>query len=432
MSELARNLAEGLPLETGNASQSWLEDLREKGHKQFKSLGLPGKRVEEWKYTSLLALERRKAVLGTAIAGSKATFQPEPLADNSVQISMLNGELAEIVGEVKAGVRILSLRNAMQEGSANVQNMLESLEIEQRGQGFSALNTAALNPGVFIYLRRNVNAGELLLQWNSGESPDESLFNSRVVIVLEEGASLQLLEQFENRPEDSSILNVVTQIELGQKSELAHTRLQQQSSSSVLITRTDVSQASNSRFHFTALDLGTGLARHDVKTDLAGKGASCGLNGACVGSKQSHVDHHFYAAHVAGDCESSQVFRAVAMDRSRIVFNSKAHVFDGADGTEAKQSSAGLLLSKLAEIDTKPELEIYADEVIASHGATVGQLDAAALFYMQTRGLSKDEARDLLTMAFCRSVIDHMPSESLRESLGERLSCALKGGADHV
>ena len=184
--------------------------------------------------------------------------------------------------------------------------------------------------------------------------------------------------------------------------------------------------------HFTALDLGEGLARHDVRAVLLEKAAVCELNGACIGRGQSHADHHLEAAHVAGECESSQLFRAVAMDRSRVVFNGKVHVFDGADGTEARQSSAGLLLSKLAEIDAKPELEIYADEVIASHGATVGQLDDEAMFYLQSRGLDKSEARQLLTMAFCRSVTDRFDELSLREALGERLSQALESGVKNV
>jgi len=428
VSELVNSLAENLPAKSGD---SWLANLKARGRSQFTSVGLPDKKVEEWKYTSLLALEQRKTVLGTSSTSSKAVYKPKPLADITVQISMLDGEFVDISGKA-AGVRIQSLRTVLQDNPEEIKDLLQSLEIDQRGQGFSALNTATLDPGVVIHVASEVNAGEILLQWNSSASLGAELFNSRVVLVLEKGAKLHLLEQFENRSEDSSVLNVVVQCKLEESSELTLTRLQDQSASSVLITRTDVSQSNNSYFRFTALDLGTGLVRHDVKADLSGQGASCALNGACVGSGQSHVDHHLYANHIAGDCKSSQLFRAVAKDRSRVVFNGKVHVFKGADGSDAKQSSAGLLLSKLAEIDTKPELEIYADEVIASHGATVGQLDDQALFYMQSRGLSEQQATNLLTMAFCRSVTDQLPSDSLRETLGERLSRALEGAVEHV
>ncbi|MFT5372895.1 MAG: Fe-S cluster assembly protein SufD [Lysobacterales bacterium] len=429
MSDFAQRIFEELPLTTG---ESRLNRLREEGRIQFKTLGLPDKRVEEWKYTSLLALEQRKALPGADVADGKVTFMPEPMADIAVQLSLVNGDLSDISGEPVDGVRIQSLHSALEESPESIFPMLESLEIAKRGQGFSALNNATLGPGVVIHVAANVDAGELLLQWNCSDQVEQTLLNSRVLLILEDGAKLHLIEQFENRSEDTSIFNVVVQSKLGTEAELVHTRFQHQSASSILINRTEVSQADSSRLHFTALDLGSGLTRHDVKSKLQGTGASCHLNGACVGSGHSHVDHHLYADHVAGDCQSSQLFRAVAMDRSRIVFNGKVHVFKGADGSEAKQSSAGLLLSKLAEIDAKPELEIYADEVIANHGATVGQLDDKALFYLQSRGLNLVQATNLLTMAFCRSVTDQLPSIVLREVLGERLSSALNGVVDNV
>jgi Fe-S cluster assembly protein SufD len=429
MSEFAQNLLRDI---APSGDDSWLSGVRAQGREQFERHGLPDKRIEEWKYTSLLALEKRTSVLGTTDAANRATYKPAPLADAGNQISMIDGEFSEMSGEAVKGVRVQSLSAGLAESPEWIHAMLGSLDISQPSQSFSALNSATLGPGVVIQVPAHVDAGEILLQWNNGESTEDSLFNSRVLLVLEEGAKLHLLEQFENRSEDSSTFNLVTQSTLGEAAELVHTRLQQQSSSSSLITRIEVSQASNSQFKFTSLDLGTGLARHDVKAKLLGDGASCELNGACVGSEQSHTDHHLYADHIAENCQSSQLFRAVAMDRSRIVFNGKVHVFKGADGTEAKQSSAGLLLSKLAEIDAKPELEIYADEVIANHGATVGQLDDKALFYLQTRGLNKIQATNLLTMAFCRSVTDQLPSIALREALGERLSGALQGVVENV
>jgi Fe-S cluster assembly protein SufD len=339
---------------------------------------------------------------------------------------MVDGQLADLYGEPVQGSRVVSLGSAIAEDNPTLQGVLESLEFDQNEQGFSALNTATLNPGLVIYVDRNVDAGEWLVQWHESREQKDLLVNSRVVVVLEEGAELQLVEQFENGPESTSLLNVVMQFSLAQNSAMTHTRVQQQSSSSVLITRTDVSQSGNSRFHFTGLDLGEGLARHDVKASLLGTGASCALNGACMTRGKSHVDHHLEAAHTAADCQSSQLFRAVANDQSRVVFNGKVHVFEGADGTDATQSSAGLLLSKLAEIDAKPELEIYADEVIASHGATVGQLDDEALFYLRSRGIGNNEARNLLTMAFCRSVTDQLSVAALREPLGERLTRSLQ------
>jgi Fe-S cluster assembly protein SufD len=339
--------------------------------------------------------------------------------------------LSAIYGDPLPGIRVLPLHSALQEGKPDLQAILEALEIDQKGQGFSALNTATLDAGLLIEVDEGVDAGDLLLQWGNGRGEASALFNSRVVLVLGRGARLQLVEQYENMPDEACVLNVVMQHSLAEDAELSLTRIQQQSASSILVTRTDVSQSANSRFHFTGLDLGEGLSRHDVTATLLGHGSSCALNGACMSRGQSHVDHHYEAAHIAGDCQSSQLFRAVAKDRGRVVFNGKVHVYKGADGTDARQSSAGLLLSKLAEIDAKPELEIYADEVIASHGATVGQLDEEALFYMRSRGLDLDAARNLLTMAFCRSVTDQLPVAALREPMGERMTRSLEAGADN-
>ena len=431
MSDIENRLLDQITSDGGDAVPGWLAALREQGSERFRNQGLPTTRVEEWKYTSLRALEQR--VLADENGAGVKAVAPQPLAELPVCISMIDGDMVGSDGEIPPGARIMPLRQALANVEPGMQTVLEALETGQLGQGLSALNTAALNSGVVIHVDKDVQAGDMLLQWSGSESAGESLFNARVLILLEAGASLNLVEQFENAADESAMLNVVVQCSLAENAELTHTRLQQQSASSVLVTRGEITQAANSRLQFTGLDLGEGLARHDVHTALAGEGASCALNGACITRNSSHVDHHLEADHIAGNCQSSQLFRAVAGDRSRVVFNGKVHVRKGADGTEASQSSKGLLLSKLAEIDAKPELEIYADEVIASHGATTGQLDDEALFYMQSRGLDRNEAKNLLTMAFCRVVTDQLPVAALREPLGERLSRSLiLQGAEHV
>ena len=201
---------------------------------------------------------------------------------------------------------------------------------------------------------------------------------------------------------------------------------QQESGEGILVTRTDIGQAAGSEYHYTGLDFGGALVRHDLRARLEAGGARCRLSGACLTRGSSHVDNHLDVEHLAPDCSSEQWFRAVLNDRSRVVFNGRVFVAPGADGTDARQSSAGLLLSPRAEIDSKPELEIYADEVVASHGATVGQLDEQQLFYLRSRGLGRDAARNMLTVAFCRSVIDMLPEGDLQRALEERLQASLE------
>ncbi len=168
-------------------------------------------------------------------------------------------------------------------------------------------------------------------------------------------------------------------------------------------------------------DLGGGLVRHDLHTSLLGSGAKSGINGAYLLDGNRHVDNHARVDHFAAGGFSDQYFRGVAGGSGRAVFNTAVCVHPGADETEARQSNANILLSARAEIDTKPELEIYADEVIASHGATVGQLDELAVFYLRSRGLNEQEARQLLTTAFCQSVSDKLADPVLGEIISQRM-----------
>jgi Fe-S cluster assembly protein SufD len=425
MNQQAGKWLEGLSAADG--APAWVAGLRDRGAEAFRHLGLPSGKDEAWKYTSLQAFEALKPGPDLTGGGEIEYSAPAPLAGSPAIARLVDGCLAETSGDLPQGLEILPLHEAWNDVS--LRRLIESLETGRRGQGLAALNEATLRSGALIRVGRDVDAGDLLLQWVVSHGVGRSIVNSRIAVLMGQGAKLHLVEQYENGANEQAALNVVVQHDLAAGSELTHTRVQRQSASSVLVTRTEAAQAADSRFQFTGLDLGAGLARHDVKSSLLAEGAGCALNGACLGQGTSHADHHFEAAHAAGNCTSKQLFRAVADGRSRVVFNGRVHVAEGADGTEATQSSAGLLLSRLAEIDPKPELEIHADEVVASHGATVGQLDEEAMFYLRSRGLREHEARALLTTAFCRGVTDQLPDGALRESLGERVAERLYGGA---
>jgi Fe-S cluster assembly protein SufD len=426
MDNLSRQFAESLALESGAVAPSWLANLRARGAASFDANGLPGPGVERWKYTSLRPLERRAPRLGRPAAGLQSRAAPEPLVGSVPRVVLVNGDWSVLDGALPPGMTVRPLRQALEDGDAAVRRQVESLAFDDRSQGFSALNTATLGAGVYVHVDENADAGALLLQWLS--AAHDELFNARVCVVLEAGARLELLEQFQDGTDQPPLLNVVVQCRLGVAAELRHLRLQEEPSKAVLVTRTELAQESASRYDYTGLDLGGGLLRHDIDVRLQGTGAACRLHGACVARDRTHVDHHLDVDHASPDCASSQLFRGILADRSRAVFNGRAHVAAGADGTEARQSSAALLLSPYAEIDAKPELEIHADEVVASHGATVGQLDEDALFYLRSRGLSLADARSLLTLAFCRSVLDGLPDGAARKAFAGRLEAALQGG----
>jgi Fe-S cluster assembly protein SufD len=206
--------------------------------------------------------------------------------------------------------------------------------------------------------------------------------------------------------------------------------VQAESEQAVLLTSTTLEQARDSRYVYRGFDLGAGLVRHELTTRLSGAGADADIAGAWVLDGRRHADNHISVEHLAPGCSSEQFFRGVLGGRSRGVFNGRALIQAGADGSSVRQSNANLLLSPLAEMDTKPELEIYADEVEASHGATVGQLDETAVFYLRSRGLSDSAARRMLTVAFCRAVTDRVEGRGLAGRIAELVDAAMPSGED--
>lgn len=420
MNEFSAQIAADLPT-GGGPGPEWVNALRAGAAERFRTYGLPTRKDEAWKYTGLGALELRGTRLAQQLEATGASFAP-PVVAVEQQVRMLDGRMLELTGDLPAGVTLLSLEAALHNGTTGLQEILESLPATTAKQlsadGFSALNTATLENGLLIHVAADIDGGRILFNWST-TTGDARLFNSRICIILETGARLELVEQFESQSANTS--NVVLQADLGEGACLQHIRLQQESHDAGLITRTEVMQQAGSEYAYYGFDLGGGLVRHDLHCSLLGKAARASLNGVYLLDGNRHVDNHARVDHMATDGFSEQYFRGVAGGSGKAVFNTAVYVHPGADGTEAKQSNANILLSKRAEIDTKPELEIYADEVIAGHGATVGQLDEQAIFYLRSRGLGEEQARQMLTTAFCQSVSDKLADRQLGEAIAQRM-----------
>lgn len=425
MSELSTRLAASLPDNSGIRPE-WLKSLREAGAEQFRAYGLPTRKSEAWKYTALGGLERTGVQLQTKTKVSESgALTPAPLAESGLRLNMLDGRFLAQTGEVANGVTVLPLADALRDGVEGLQALLESLADDNPktvpGRGFSALNSATLEAGAVIHVKAGTDAGRVVLQWSSTSSSQALLFNSRICVILEAGARLELLEQFQSKGDHANTGNVVVQAVVAENASFRHIRFQHEADTAAVVTRTEVAQHADSTYDYFGFDLGGGLVRHDLHAALLGSGAVASLNGAYLLDGNRHVDNHTKVDHHAPGGTSEQYFRGVAGGSGRAVFNTAVKVHPGADGTEARQSNANILLSARAEIDTKPELEIYADEVVASHGATVGQLDETAIFYLRSRGLNEHEARQMLTTAFCRSVSDKLPDAALAEVISERM-----------
>ncbi len=432
MNEWSAQLAAELPQDTGT-HPGWFRALRHAGAEQFRAHGLPTRKDEAWKYTGLAALERR----GTQLAqGTEAGISPDltRMAEDGYPVGMLDGCMLDAHIELPAGVTLLSLKAALSCGVSGLQALLESLPQSQQKKlscdGFTALNTAMLENGMVIHVANGADGGRILLNWSTTVTDTARLFSSRICLLLEPGAKLELLEQFETPHVNTNTSNIVVQAALGEGSSLQHVRLQQESDHTGLITRTEISQQAGSEYGYYGFDFGGGLVRHDLHCSLLGNAAKTSLNGAYLLDGSRHVDNHAKVDHMAPGGRSEQYFRGVAGGSGKAVFNTAVYVHAGADGTEAKQSNANILLSRRAEIDTKPELEIYADEVIASHGATVGQLDEQAIFYLRSRGLSEEQSRQMLTIAFCRTVCDKLADRQLAEAIAQRMLDAMPQADD--
>ena len=405
----------------------WMQELRQSAAEQFGAAGLPNRKTEAWKYKPVRMLEKLDpSNRHSARKSCQDVVFPDPVCSASVGVVDIgNGFLDENLPETAAGVTLLPLAGGIEAFEGRIQHLLTSLELEGDERTFTALNTAFLEQGLVVHVAENVKAGSLLVRWAFSAEEAARLGNFRLILMLESGAELEMIEQFESAVDTANALNVVIQTDLGEGASLRHVRVQCESENVVLLTSSSVEQAAASKYHYSGFDLGGGLVRHELTAKLAGRGAVAEFNGAFVLDRKRHVDNHISVDHASPECSSTQFFRGVLGGSSRGVFNGRALIRPGADGSSVKQSNANLLLSALAEMDTKPELEIYADEVEASHGATVGQLDENAIFYMRSRGLSDTQARRMLTTAFWRTVTDRLGDDRLAERLSGLIDAAM-------
>lgn len=408
---------------------AWLQDLRRDAAGHFRANGLPHRKVEAWKYTPLKALE-------DLAVQQAATEQPSPaecpplLVEPSVSVSFVDGRLREEPWQPPKGVTVLPLTTGIPRFESRLRPLFESVATDGAARAFAALNTACAHEGLVIHVAANADAGTLLVRWAFSAAGQPAMSHPRMILLLDAGARLKLVEQYQSAASARAGLNVLAQVELGAGARLGHVRVQAESDQSVVLTSTTVQQAEGSHYGYHGFDLGAGLARHEINALLCGAAASAEIAGAFVLDGRRHADNHVAVEHRAPECRSEQFFRGVLGGRSRGVFNGRALIQAGADGSSVRQSNANLLLSPLAEMDTKPELEIYADEVEASHGATVGQLDDIAVFYLRSRGLSEQAARQMLTAAFCRAVSDRLADRELAERIAALLDAAMPGKSD--
>ncbi|HET6805443.1 MAG TPA: Fe-S cluster assembly protein SufD [Frateuria sp.] len=404
---------------------AWLDQARRENLDAFVAAGLPDTRVEAWKYTALRALAQRSFVAGDGQAAGRPVDRAAlalPGVDGPTLV-FVNGAFRADLSALDAlpeGVSLLPLSRALTEDPETLRFAL-SRHYREPGDAFARINGAFAADGAVLRVADRARIATPLRLVFVGAAADHDLaWHVRNLVEVGEGAEITLVEQHLDAGGQAHLGTQLAELTLRADAVLHHVVLQQAGASS-LVRRSHYRLDTRTRAHLHVLELGGALARHDLWAELVGDAAAFHTHGAFLPDGRQHVDTQLAIHHRARDTVSSSTWRGVASGRGRGVFRGAIVVNAGADGADASLNNKNLLLSPQAEIDTKPELEIYADEVKAAHGATVGQLDERALFYLRSRGIPGAQARTLLTSAFARAPFESLPHQALREHIDQLL-----------
>ncbi len=402
---------------------AWLVNLRGRAAESFEELDFPTTRVEAWKYTSVAPILKTpfRQLLDLELGGLTAeAIAPFTFAESHrSQLVFVNGlfarELSDLSG-LPDGVTVCNLAEVPAELGKTVSNHL-GVYADYRDQVFTALNTANLGDGAFVHIAKGKAVATPIHLFFVSTSAEATVSHPRLLIVAEEGSIATVIETYASPNDGVYFTNAVTEVFAAEGAVLAHYRLQEESERAFHIATTEVHQQRGSNYTSCAVSLGGRIARHNLNVAVNDENIETTIDGLYVVTGNQHTDSHTVIDHRKPHSASHQLYKGILDGRSRAVFNGKVFVREGALLTDARQLNKNLLLSPEAHVDTKPELEIFADDVKCSHGATVGQLEDDELFYLASRGISADKARALLTYGFAEDVIRKIKFKSVREQL---------------
>ena len=406
-----------------------LVTLRRAALDQFLSAGFPTQRDEAWKYTNLRRLESRSFT--PAEASALDAHQPDWLTTAGTRIVLVNGHWLPALSSQKAqqpGVTVLTFKQWMQHEPAAVAAYLKEHD-QLSGNALEQMNLAFFEDGVVVNLADNATLDEpIYIVHQSTSAAAQRMSHPRIVVRVGRNSRATLIEHYLGANETEYFTNAVTRFEVAEGGAVKHFRVQQEAPRAFHIGHVQTRLAKDARYSIHDIALGGSLGRSGITTLLEGPGSHAALFGMFAPMGNQHLDAHTRLDHIAAHTTSEEDYRGIAGGRGRGVFNGKIIVRPDAQKIDSRQSSRNLLLSTTAEIDSKPELEIYANDVKCSHGATTGQLDATALFYLRSRGLSESDARAALIRAFAESIlstIDFAPLHAaLEKQIDERFKLA--------
>jgi len=414
-------------LETFETSKSrsgsqprWLQALRQKAFERFSDVGFPTTHDEDWRFTNVSAVSGTSFELAEPITVSGEQLQPFGVSQFACRLVFVNGLFAHdlsTVGSMPAGVKVGSLAAHIAAAPEHVeQHIGRYLSIER--DAFAALNSAFIEDGIYVEVPAGV-AVEAPIYALFVTVPDAapSMNHPRNLIVAGENSQVTIVEDYVSLGEGTSFSNTATELIAGENSHVEHYMVVREGEKAYNFSTLRIQQGRSASVATHSLLLSAALVRNNVHPVLAGEGSECLINGLFMANGRQHMDNYMLVEHASPHCDSRQFYNGILNGQSHGVFHGRIIVHKDAQKTDAKQTNRNLLLSDDAQIDTKPQLEIYADDVKCTHGATIGQFDDNALFYLRSRGLAEAAARHVLLLAFANECLDRMNSPQIREHL---------------
>lgn len=411
----ARQLPAGAP--------DFVRALRERGMARFAALGFPTTKVEDWKYTNIAPIARETFALAASRIDAAADLIAGARLDGAIELVVVNGRVAtelSTVPALPAGAIVGSLAEAIARTPALVEPHLGGLAAIE-DEGVAALNTAFLQDGIFVHLPAGCRVEapiHCLFVSLAADTPTVS--HPRVLIVAEPDSAASIVEQYVGSGRYWT--NAVSEIVVGAGAAIAHHKVQREDVRAYHLAAVAAAQRADSRFASHAVSLGAALSRSAIATRLDAPGAACDFDGLYIADGSQHVDHHTTIDHARPRGTSRELYKGILGGRATGVFNGKVFVRPDAQQSDAQQMNQNLLLSDEAQVDTKPQLEIFADDVKCSHGATIGQLNEDAIFYLRARGIGVADARRLLIYGFANELVERIAVAPLRRQLEAALA----------
>ncbi len=415
---------------------AWLRNLREEAFARFCETGFPTTHDEDWRFTNVAAIARTAFSLPEkAPAVSEADLTPWRMESAAAQVVFVDGHFSGKLSRIASlpkGVTVRSLKDAISRQEKVLGGQVGRY-LDIRRDPFSALNTAFAEEGAFVRVGRGILLeGPIHCLFVSTAAASPRMIHPRNLLMFDQESQATVIEEYVSLGGGEVLCNSVTELVAGESSHVSHYMIEREHAGAYNVSTLRLQLARSANVSSHSLLLGGGLVRNNVHPVLAGEGAECLINGLFVGSGRQHLDNYMHVEHASPHCSSRQFYNGILDDKAHGVFHGRIVVHKDAQKTDAKQTNRNLLLSDDAQIDTKPQLEIYADDVKCTHGATIGQIEENALFYLRSRGIDEVNARRLLLLAFASECLDRMRPGAAQIHAEELIRQHLLPMADHL